>query len=193
MTVSQMSLMEMTDSTQQRLHWLAEQALNWSGLPVVHVRSTVFLQHFFFSQWAAESILRDGTIRLPFGSAHTSPIDAQDVAEVIANILADPRPHIGKVYELTGPRSEDLREMAAEYSQALGKDVTYVDVPFGQWKKELDTRQLPGHVYEHILTMAKLHADSRYDRLTDDVEKLTGRPATGVRDFVSHHPEVFRP
>ena len=56
LTVSQMSLLAMTDSLQQRMHWLGEQALNWSGLPVVHVRATVFHQHFFFSQWAAESI-----------------------------------------------------------------------------------------------------------------------------------------
>ena len=73
LTVSQMSLTAMTDSLQQRQHWLGEQVLNWSGLPVVHVRATVFLQHLFFSQWAAESIARDGTIRLPFG-------DGQDVA-----------------------------------------------------------------------------------------------------------------
>jgi len=92
MTVSQMSLTEMTDSQQQRQHWLAEQALNWSGLPVVHVRPTVFLQHFFFLAWAAESIARDGTIRLPFGSGRTSPIDTRDVAEVIAAILASPAP-----------------------------------------------------------------------------------------------------
>ena len=39
LTVSQMSLLAMTDSLQQRLHWLGEQALNWSGLPVVHVRA----------------------------------------------------------------------------------------------------------------------------------------------------------
>ena len=32
MTVSQMSLTEMTDSPQQRQHWLGEQVLNWSGL-----------------------------------------------------------------------------------------------------------------------------------------------------------------
>src|SRR5215470_5238085 len=48
MTVSQMSLTETTESPQHRQHWLAEQALNWSGLPVVHVRPTVFLQHPFF-------------------------------------------------------------------------------------------------------------------------------------------------
>src|SRR5262249_32260775 len=80
LTVSQMSLRAMTDSLQQRLHWLGEQALNWSRLPVVHVRATVFLQHFFFSQWAAESIAKDGTIRLPFGDANTSPIATPDLA-----------------------------------------------------------------------------------------------------------------
>src|SRR5215467_10879935 len=86
MTVSQMSLTETTDSPQQRQHWLAEQALNWSGLPVAHVRPTIFLQNFFFLDWAAESIKRDGTIRLPFGSGRTSPVDTADVAEVIATI-----------------------------------------------------------------------------------------------------------
>jgi uncharacterized protein YbjT (DUF2867 family) len=68
MTASQMSLTETTDSPQQRQHWLAEQVLDWSGLPVVHVRATVFLQHPFFSEMASESIARDNVIRLPFGS-----------------------------------------------------------------------------------------------------------------------------
>src|SRR6266550_1796236 len=58
MTVSQMGLTDMTDSPHQRQHWLAEQVLNWSGLPVVHLRATVFLQNFFFLAWAAESIAR---------------------------------------------------------------------------------------------------------------------------------------
>ena len=43
MTVSELDLLNMTSSPQQKQHWLAEQALNWSGLPVVHVRATVFL------------------------------------------------------------------------------------------------------------------------------------------------------
>src|SRR5881394_3153263 len=48
MTLSQMSITETTASPQHKLQWLAEQALNWSGLPVVHVRPTSF--HFGFSQ-----------------------------------------------------------------------------------------------------------------------------------------------
>src|SRR5512132_229682 len=89
MTVSQMTLTNMTDSRQ---HWLAEQVLGWSGLPVVQVRPTVFLEHFFFSAWASESIARDGTIRLPFGSGRTSPVAVRDVAEVITAVLESPSP-----------------------------------------------------------------------------------------------------
>jgi NAD(P)H dehydrogenase (quinone) len=174
MTVSQMSLTEMTDSPQQRQHWLGEQVLTWSGVPVVHVRATVFLQNFFFSAWAAESIAKDSTIRLPFGAGRTSPIDTRDVAEAIAAILASPASHIGKVYELTGPRSQDVTAHAAEYSCALGRIITYVDLPLEQWRdQELRSRNLPDHVFEHLLTMAGLHAANRYDRLTHDVESIT--------------------
>src|SRR6266403_427795 len=47
MTVSQMSLQHTTPSPQQRQHWLSEQALAWSGLPVVTIRPTMFLESFF--------------------------------------------------------------------------------------------------------------------------------------------------
>src|SRR5262245_43257901 len=192
MTVSQMSLTGTTDSPQHRQHWLAEQALNWSGLPVVHVRPTVFLQNPFFLDWAAQSIRRDGTIRLPFGSGRTSPVDTLDVAEVIASTLASPAAHVGKVYELTGPSSQDLHGLAAEYAAALGRPVTYVDVPLERWRdEELHKLGLPEHLYGHLLTMAKLHAANRYDRLTHDVEAILGRPATRARDFVARHGASF--
>jgi NAD(P)H dehydrogenase (quinone) len=191
MTVSQMSLTEMTDSPQQRQHWLGEQVLNWSGLPVVHVRATIFLQHFFFSAWAAESIAGDGTIRLPFGTGLTSPVDSRDVAEVIATVLASPTAHIGKVYELTGPRSQDLNAIAAEYSDALGRTIRYVDVPREEWEEGLRGRHLPEHLFGHFVTMSRLHAANRYDRLTHDVEAVTGRPATSVREYVAKHAGLF--
>lgn len=192
MTVSQMSLTEMTDSPQQRQHWLCEQVLNWSGLPVVHVRPTVFLQHPFFSEWAAESIARDSTIRLPFHGGRTSPVDAGDVAEVIAAILADPATHVGQICELTGPRSEDMNGVAAAYADALDRPIRYVDVPFEQWRdEEVGRRELPHHLCEHLLTMARLHAANRYDRVTRDVETITGKPATGISAFVARNKALF--
>jgi uncharacterized protein YbjT (DUF2867 family) len=193
-TVSQMALTKMTGSPQHRQHWLAEQALNWSGLPVTHVRPTIFLEHFFFSTWAAQSIAENGTIRLPFGSGRTSPVAVADVARVVATVLANPTKHIGLVYELTGPRSQDMTAVAREYEDALGRKVTYVDVPFAKWlEQDLHSRgrELPEHVLKHFATMAQLHAENRYDRLTQDVEKVSGKPAMSIREYVSRHPEIF--
>ncbi len=192
MTVSQMSLTNMTESPQHRQHFLAELALNWSGLPVVHVRPTVFLENPFFLDWAAESIAKEGAIRLPFGTGRTSPVAAEDVAQVVAVILTNPSPHLGKVYELTGPRSEGMHAIAAEYSSALDRPIAYLDVPLNQWRDdELRRRNLPDHLYQHLLTMARLHAANRYDRFSRDVETITGHPPLSVRDFVRRHAERF--
>ena len=155
------------------------------------MRSTIFLEPFF-SSLAASSIAKDGTIRLPFGSARTSPISASDVARVVSTILEDPTGHRGKVYELTGPRSEDMNEIAKEYATALNRPVKYVDTPYDKWLNQvLLPLNLSQYVFDHVSTMAKLHAENRYDRLTSDVQKLTGKPSMSVREFVLAHPEVF--
>src|SRR5580765_7965001 len=113
MTVSQMSIQNTTSSPQQRQHWLSEQALAWSGLPVVTIRPTVFLEGFFLPLTGPSVRDRD-RIELPCGRGKTSPVSAADIARVIAAILAEPGPHFGRVYELTGPRSQDMDGVARE-------------------------------------------------------------------------------
>jgi NAD(P)H dehydrogenase (quinone) len=77
-----------------------------------------------------------------------------------------------KASELTGPKSQDMRAMAAEYSSALGESITYVDVPLEQWRdQDLRNHNLPEHVFKHLLTMARLQSANRYDRITHDVEE----------------------
>ncbi|MFW7269960.1 NmrA family NAD(P)-binding protein [Gluconacetobacter sp. Hr-1-5] len=193
MTISEMDLTHMTDSPQQRQHWLCEQALNWSGLPVTHLRPTVFQQNFLFWDWAAESIFKSGTIRLPFGHSRTSPIAAEDVAEVAARILRAPAGYTGRTIELTGPRCADLYGLADEYATALKRSVSYVDVPFDIWRdEELSKRPLPDYVRAHILTMAKLHAAGRYDRLTDSVQTILGRTATSLETTLEKEHDLFQ-
>jgi uncharacterized protein YbjT (DUF2867 family) len=189
MTVSQMSLASRTESAQQRLQWLSEQVLDWSNLPVTHIRPTVFLQSF--ALLAADSIARDGAIRLPFGDGRTSPVDASDVADVVVAVLTNPGDHVGRVYELTGPRSQTLDGLAAEFANALGRPVRYIDVPYEPWREDLSRLGLPDHVFEHLATMARLHAQNRYDRLTGDVERITGHPATSATEFLARHAGQF--
>jgi uncharacterized protein YbjT (DUF2867 family) len=194
MTVSQMTAMSSGESHQQRLHWLTERMLDWSGLPVVQIRSTVFLESPLFTTLTARSVAEEGAIRLPFGTGRTSPIAAGDVARVVAAVLQYPDQHVGQVHELTGPRSQDMTGVAAEYSRALGRRITYLDVPFVAWADAIAREAgLPPHLQEHLLTIARLHRENRYDRATRTVESLTGQPAETVESFVSEHAEVFAP
>jgi uncharacterized protein YbjT (DUF2867 family) len=192
MTVSQMTATSTAESHQQRLHWLAEQVFNWSGLPVVHIRPTSFLDNPLFTTLPAQTIRKNGTIELPFGTGRTSPIAVDDVARVVATVLRDPAPHAGHVYELTGPRTVDMTEMAGAFSKALGRPVSYVDVPLEQWREEvLATIGLPPHIEQHIVTMCRLHQHNRYDRASDDVERLTGTPAQTIEDFVAARKDFY--
>ena len=190
MTVSQMSIQHTTPSPQQRQHWLSEQALGWSGLPVVTIRPTVFLEGFFLPL-TGPSVRDRSRIELPFGRGKTSPVATADVARVIAAVLADPGPHLGQIYELTGPRSQDMDGVAREYADALNREITYTDIPPEAWEQGLHKSGLPEHLLHHLVTMAALNRAGRYDRLADGVERVTGRPAMSVRDFVALHAEEF--
>lgn len=193
MTVSEMDISETTESPQQKQQWLAEQVLNWSGLPVVHVRPTVFLENPLFYHFAIQSIREKGTLELPFGKGKSSPIAADDVARVMAEILISPDGHIGKVYQLTGPKSLDSEAIAQEYSRGLGKTIKYVPISLEQWKERyLAGSGLPDHVRHHLETMASRHRDNHYDRLTEDVEKLTGEKPKTIEAWVRAHSQEFR-
>ena len=192
MTVSQMTSTSTDESPQQRQHYLAERIFNWSPLPVVHVRPTVFLENPLFTSAGAASIADSDTLLLPFGDARTSPISAKDVARVISTIMMDPAAHIGQAYNLTGARAESLYDVADEYSAALGRPISYTPAPLADWLARLQrSAGLDPHTLAHISTMAKLHAAGRYDRSTDTVERLTGIPPETVTQFVTEHRNLF--
>jgi len=192
MTVTQMSITETTNSPQHKLHWLAEQALAWSGLPVITVRPTVFLEGFFL-RFAAATVQNANELALPMGGGKTSPISATDVARAVSKILDDPAPHVGHIYNLTGPESADLDHYARAFSEALGRTIHYRNVPLPAWSEKLLEAGVPSHVVHHLLTMAELNVQGRYDRMTDDLFKLTGEAPMNMRDFVKLHAAEFAP
>jgi uncharacterized protein YbjT (DUF2867 family) len=191
MTLSQMNETETTDSPQQKQHWLAEQMLRWSGLPVVYLRPTAFFEGLFLP--TAKGIRDDNVIRLPFADGKTSPIAAADVGAAAAAVLANPEPHIGKVYELTGPQSLTMAELAREFSGALGRSIGYADVPPQAWEAKLRELQQPAHLVAHLVVMAQLHRDNRYDRMTSAFQQLVGRAPISAAEFARRHADAFTP
>jgi hypothetical protein len=110
---------------------------------------------------------------------------------VVATLLANPQPHIGKIYHLTGPQSENMHFYAKEYSKALGRTITFQDIPVEPWRDGLLERGLPVHVVNHLATMADLHRAGRYDRMSGDVLTLTGQRPLSLQEFVRKNALAF--
>jgi NAD(P)H dehydrogenase (quinone) len=104
---------------------------------------------------------------------------------------ADPAPHLGRICELIGPRSQDMHGLAREYSDALNREITYSDIAPDDWERKLKSEGLPEHLTRHLVAMGELHRAGRYDRLASGVERVTGSPAMSIREFVSLHADEF--
>jgi uncharacterized protein YbjT (DUF2867 family) len=130
-------------------------------------------------------------LALPMGGGKTSPISAVDVARAVSVVLDDPTPHIGKIYNLTGFESADLEHYARVFSKALGRTIRYRDVPLSGWSEKLLRAGMPAHVAEHLSVMTELNKQGRYDRMTDDLFKLTGQKPISMYDFVKLHAAEF--
>jgi hypothetical protein len=80
---------------------------------------------------------------------------------------------------------------AQEYTKALGRTITFQDIPVEPWRAALLERGLPVHLVNHLVTMADLHRAGRYDRMSDDVLTLTGQGPLRMQAFVRENAATF--
>ncbi|MBT9470191.1 MAG: NmrA family NAD(P)-binding protein [Pseudomonadota bacterium] len=174
-------------SPQQFVHWAAERALDWSGLPVSHIQAAMFVENPITLWMPAATIKDDDTIRLPFGDAKTAPVATVDVAEICIAILAEPKGHEGTAYKLTGPARKDWHEFAEDFSAALGRKITYAPSTIEEFRALLHKvmPQIPDHPARHLENLALQNGGDRYiAEVTSDVERLLGRPATSMKAVI---------
>lgn len=181
-------------SPQQRAHWVGEQALDWSGLPVVHIRAGIFVENPILSWFPIPELLETGELRLPFGDSKLAPIAGHDVAQLCANIIKAPATHVGKAYTLVGPELKGMADYAEDYAAALGRPVVYVPQDLESWNKNHIDAALAArspHICEHLKTLTRLVASGRYyDLVGDDLASLLGRPPKTLRWALKHYPHV---
>ncbi|RKM77543.1 hydroxylase [Rhodococcus opacus] len=178
-------------SPQHRAHWIAEQVLDWSGVPTVNVRATIFVENPILT-WLTLGPLSNGELRLPFGLQRIAPIAGYDVAEVCVRILVDPAPHVSKSYELTGPELKDMHGFAEDYAAVLRRQISYIPEEVDAWNEAFVASALTEypHVAEHLKTLTKLIAGGRYDVVTDQLETLLGRRPKTVRWALENNPRL---
>jgi uncharacterized protein YbjT (DUF2867 family) len=181
--MSQASARRIAKSHAAQDHWIAERVFDWSGVPVTHLRPTLFAEWILY--WA--DFIKAGFLPLPFGSGRHAPIAAEDQARVIANILVAPEEHQGKTYPLFGAKETTFPEMAQELGRILGKAVQYqvTDVPSLAKLAKEHGKPLPDFFWQHITEIAIDHQNGVFAGANDLVEKIGGRPPLTLEAFVT--------
>ncbi len=183
--LSQRSARRESKSHSCRDSFIAEQVFDRSGLDVVHLRPTYFLEWLLYP-WQLP-YLHKGILRMPVGKGRHSPIAADDQGRAIAAILKAPEAHIGQTIPLSGPVEMDHEQMAAELSEALGRRIVFQHLPIADYCASLETMGVPDYIVQHFSGAMEDYQNGVMAGADDNVERLTGRRAMTVGEFARAH------
>ncbi|MFE3263950.1 NAD(P)H-binding protein [Streptomyces sp. NPDC059215] len=187
--LSQRSADRESTSDSCRDTFIAEEVLNWSGLDVIHLRPTYFLEWLLYP-WQLP-YLRQGILRMPVGKGRHSPVAADDQGRAIAALLLRPEGHIGTTIPLSGPVEMDHEQMAAELSEALGRPIVFQDLPVTEYVDSLKEMGVPPYIVQHLGGAMVDYQNGHMSGADDNIEKLTGRRPMTVGEFARAHADLL--
>jgi NAD(P)H dehydrogenase (quinone) len=180
--MSQISARREAKSNAAQHHWLAERLLDRSALSTTHLRPTFFT--FFMNMfWTRDN--DEGIYRLPFADARFAPIDAADIAHVIAAILQNPDPHDRQIYPLFGAEELNWFEIAAKVQHTLGIPVRYEPIDIPTFAAGLTASGASAFFVQHIGAVAQDYRDGVFAGMNNLVELIGGVKPITVEDYVA--------
>jgi NAD(P)H dehydrogenase (quinone) len=163
--------------TLARDHGATEEHLRASGLTAVVLRDN------FYLDFLPELVEADGVIRGPAGDGRVAAVAQDDIADAAAAVLADPAPHDGRTYELTGREALTLAEAAAVIGRHQGRAVTFTDQGVAEAYASR-AGQAPDWQLDAWVSTYTAIAAGELAGVTDDVPTLTGHPALTLDELL---------
>ena len=170
-----------------RMHATTETEIRQSGISWTFLHSHVLMQNWlaFVNQVRTFGVLYSFTKEGKY-----APIDARDIAEVSARILTEAG-HEGKTYILTGPEAVSMKDVANAFELALDKDIKLIAVaPESSYEAFLHAG-MPDWLARDFSMLNMTYAESKGNLVSTDVESITGRKPTSVKQFAQDHARVF--
>lgn len=167
--------------------FLRTHAPEWSVL-----QPSWFMQNFAApGHTHGASLRRDGTLVTATGQGRVGFVDAEDIAAVGVRALADEKAH-DTAHVITGPQALSYDDLAAILSRVSGRSIRHVHVTPEEAIQRHQESGMP-EAYARFLTMLDtLIRDGAEDRVTDTVQRVTGRPARDFESFARAHLHVWR-
>lgn len=169
-----------------RYHGAVERHVRELGVAWTFLRPNLFFQGLLTF---ARTISSDGRFFAPIGDARVSAVDVRDIAAVAAVALTEPG-HEGATYTLTGPAAITHAQIAAALSSALGRDVSFVDVPpeaFATSLREI----LPPWQVEGLLEDYAHYRRGEAAAVSSAVAEITGNQPIDIQQFARDYASAF--
>jgi uncharacterized protein YbjT (DUF2867 family) len=171
-----------------RYHAAVERHVRDLGIGYTFLRPNLFFQGLLAF---AGTIAADGRFYAPIGDATVSAVDVRDIAAVAVAVLTEAG-HDGATYTLTGPAPITHADIAAALTSALGREITFVDVPPDVFAQSLQGI-LPPWQIQGLLEDYAHYRRGEAAFVSTAVADVTGRPATDVRQFARDYAQAFAP
>ncbi|MEM6653343.1 MAG: NAD(P)H-binding protein [Pseudomonadota bacterium] len=151
-----------------------------SGLEWTIVRASWFYQNF--SEGAFIDMVLSGTITLPAGDQVEPFVDVDDIADVAVAAFTEDD-HQGQIYEVTGPRLMSMADVAADLSKALGREISYINVPHDGFVADVANSGAPKDVVWILDYLFATVLDGRNAHLADGIQRALGRQPKDFADY----------
>ncbi len=170
-----------------RWHWQVEQHIRNSGIPFTFVQPIYFMQNFLGKD-TAQMIAKQGRFAAPIDpDLKFNVVDSRDIAAVAANVLAETG-HEGKTYVVTGPELLSSNEHAEKFSAALGKHVSFINVPAEAFKNILLGAGQPQWLASSVVELFE-NLDTY---ITNIVNEVTKREPITFDQFIQDNVHAFK-
>ena len=171
-----------------KLHLESEEYIKQSGLAWTMIKPNFYMQNLLAS---AGTIKEQGKIFLPMGEGKTGMIDTTDVGKVLAKVLSEDG-HESMNHEITGPEILSFYEVAEIFSQVLGKQVDYVDVPMDAYKETLGQFLTNQWHLDAVIDLFKGIAEGGIEDKTDTFNELMGETPKSLSQFLAENSFIFK-
>lgn len=162
-----------------RDHGATEEHLRASGL------DWTFLRDNFYAEVLLQFADENGVIRGPAGDGRVAAVSQRDVGAVIAHVLSDPREHVDRTYDLTGPEALTLTEVAAIAAAITGRPFSFVDETIEEARASRAHYGAPDWQVDAWVSTYTAIRDGELAHVDDDITRLLGRPATSFDEAIA--------
>ncbi len=166
--------------TLARDHDATEQHIRASGLGFTFLRDNLYAD--FVPLLAGE----DGVIRGPAGDGRVAAVTQDDIADVATTVLLDPGAHARATYSLTGPEALSMAEIAEILTAHGGRPVSYHAETVPEAYASRASYDAPDWQLDAWVSTYTAIAAGELATVTDDVERLSGHPATSLAIMMAH-------